>query len=147
MKNPFKKLSKISILRDFGEHLDEVGNNSGCGCCYFDTLEELCKALKTWTGWKNTFKDFKKIIGIKGAHQHTPWWEKVLFASYTVYAYVLGLVGVVAIFTLALVTFKIEFVIWLRERAKVSRRKKAVQRIMEKKKQGYDSPAWKDIGA
>ncbi len=147
MKNPFKNLYKVSIFREFGEHLDGVGDDEGCTCCYFDILEELCDTLSTWTGWKLFFKDYKRILGVKGVHRNTPWWEKVLLVLYTAYSYSIGLVGLVAILVLAIMTFKIEFVIWLRERAKINRRKKAVQYIMDKKKQGYDSPSWKDEGA
>jgi hypothetical protein len=60
------------------------------------------------------------------------------------YAYLLGFFGLVSAVAFMILAFKIEFVVWLRERAKVNRRKKAVQYIMEKKKQGYDSPSWRE---
>jgi hypothetical protein len=144
MKNPFKKLG--SIFAEFSDHLDEAKSNKS-EAYFIDALEDLFESLKTFTGCKDLLKDYKKNLGLKGAHQRTPWWEKVLFIIYTLWAYSLGLVGLLAALLFMLMAFKIEFVIWLRERAKVNRRKKAVQDIMEKKKQGYDSPAWKDIGA
>jgi len=146
MKNPFKRFSKISIFREFGEHLEST-SDSECDCYYVDALEELWGSFKSWSTCKALFKDFKKNLGLKGVHKHTPWWEKVLFTIYTLYAYALGIVGIIAVLLFMIVTFKIEFIIWLRERAKVKRRKKAVQHIMDKKKQGYNSPSWRDEGA
>ncbi|MCK4975358.1 MAG: hypothetical protein KAS36_00335 [Anaerolineales bacterium] len=147
MRNPFKKLSKkVSIFAEFSEHLDEA-TGSDCDCYYVDALEEIFKASKKWSSCKALLKDFKRNLGIKGSHRRTPWWEKVLFVTYTICAYLLGMVGVIAALLFMFVTFKIEFIIWLRERAKINRRKKAVQYIMDKKKQGYDSPSWRDEGA
>jgi len=145
MRNPFKQLfKKTSIFTEFGQHLAETSK----GESYFiDTLEDLLESLKTFTGCKDLLKDYKRNLGLKGAHQQTPWWEKILFIIYTAWAYSLGLVGLLAALLFMIVAFKIEFIIWLRERAKVKRRKKAVQEIMEKKKQGYNSPSWTDEGA
>jgi len=144
MKNPFKKLG--SIFAEFSDHLDEAKSDKS-EAYFIDALEDLFESLKTFTGCKDLLKDYKRNLGLKGVHQRTPWWEKVLFIIYTAWAYLLGLVGLLAALLFMLMAFKIEFVIWLRERAKVKRRKKAVQDIMEKKKQGYNSPSWTDEGA
>lgn len=144
MKNPFKKIG--SIIGEFSDHLDDAKSDK-TEAYFIDALEDLFESLKTFTGCKDLLKDYKRNLGLKGAHQRTPWWEKVLFVIYTAWAYLLGFVGLLAALLFMLMAFKIEFVIWLRERAKVNRRKKAVQDIMEKKKQGYNSPSWKDIGA
>ena len=145
MGNPFKKLSKkMGLLSEFEEHLDEARKGKDVDCFYIDALEETWDTVKTWTGCKTLLKDYKRILGTKGVHRNTPWWEKLLFIIYTLYSYFIGFFGIVAILVFIIAAFKIEFIIWLRERAKVKRRKKEVNRIMEKKKQGYDSPSWRE---
>jgi Ca2+-dependent lipid-binding protein len=144
MRNPFKELyKKRSIFAEFSEHLDEAKSDKS-ECYFIDALEDTFEAIKTFTGCKKLLTDFRRNLGLKGAHQRTPWWEKVLFIIYTMYAYLLGFFGLVSAVAFMILAFKIEFVVWLRERAKVNRRKKAVQYIMEKKKQGYDSPSWRE---
>jgi len=144
MKNPFKKIG--SIIGEFSDHLDDAKSDK-TEAYFIDALEDLFESLKTFTGCKDLLKDYKRNLGLKGVHQRTPWWEKVLFVIYTAWAYLLGFVGLLAALLFMLMAFMIEFVIWLRERAKVNRRKRAVQAIMEKKKQGYNSPSWRDEGA
>ena len=101
---------------------------------YFDALENIAGVFKKELDWKEVF-GLRNIVGMEGSHKLTPWWEKIWIFILTLFCYLVGLAGLIGIIMFFVCTFVYEFFAFWRDRVKDKRRKKAVQKIMKKRKQ------------